>query len=173
MPDWHHAPLHRLGDAGAYCVTAGTYLKERLFHTRKQLDMLQELFFDCAERFQWRLQSWSFFSNHYHFVAFSPENAGTLSRMINELHSASARELNRMEGQPGRKVWFQFWETHLTIQGLVPRQVEVCPRERRAPSDRRLRNELPMVLGVVVRAEREQRVLSCGIRDTGGSDQHR
>jgi putative transposase len=117
MPEWHHAPIHRLTNAGAYCVTGATYLKQRLFHSRKRLDMLQEMFFDFANRFDWLLQAWSLFPNHYHFVAFSERKPESLSRMLNEFHSASARELNRMEGLTGRKVWFQYWDTHLTIPG--------------------------------------------------------
>jgi REP-associated tyrosine transposase len=117
LPDWHHAPIHRLTEAGAYCVTGATYLKQRFFHRRTQLDMLQEIFFDCAKRLEWRLQAWSFFPNHYHFVAFSPENATTLAKLINEFHSATARELNRTERQVGHRVWYQYWDTHLTIAG--------------------------------------------------------
>ena len=112
---WHHAPVHHLQEAGAYCVTAGTYLKEKLFHRRTQLDMLQEMFFSFAERFHWSLQAWAFFPNHYPFVAFSEEQS--LQRMLNEFHSASARELNKSYGVAGRRVWFQYWDTHLTIQG--------------------------------------------------------
>jgi putative transposase len=117
MPDWHHAPLHRLADAGVYCVTAATYLKQHHFRSRKHLDLLQEMFFEFTRRFGWQLQAWAFFSNHYHFVGFTPNSAETLSRMLNEFHSASARELNRTDGVRGRKVWFQFWETQLTIAG--------------------------------------------------------
>ena len=117
MPDWHHAPTHRLAEAGAYCVTAATYLKQHYFRGRKHLEFLQQSFFDFTERFGWHLHAWSFFPNHYHFVGFTPTSAETLSRMLNEFHSATARELNRMEGTPGRKIWFQFWDTQLTITG--------------------------------------------------------
>jgi putative transposase len=79
--------------------------------------MFQELFFDFAQGFDWRLQAWSLFSNHYHFSGFSPTTATSLSRILNEFHSASARELNRMDGEQGRQVWFQYWDTHLTIPG--------------------------------------------------------
>jgi putative transposase len=37
--------------------------------------------------------------------------------MRNEFHSASARELNRLDGEVGRRVWFQFWDTQLTSAG--------------------------------------------------------
>ena len=113
---WHHAPVHHLEEAGAYCVTAGTLHKEGFFQTPKQRDLLQELLFTFAERYKWFLQAWAIFTNHYHFVA-SSENSKMLRRFISDLHSASSRELNKLDGTPGRKVWFQYWDTHLTFQG--------------------------------------------------------
>jgi REP-associated tyrosine transposase len=116
MVEWHHAPLHHLKEAGAYCVTGATYLKQRFFHRRSWLDTLQESFFGFAEAFGWKLHAWSFFSNHYHFVGFA-EQPQNLSEMLNEFHSSTSRELNRIEGDAGRKIWFQFWDTHLTFPG--------------------------------------------------------
>ena|SRR5438132_10794645 len=116
MPEWHHAPIHKLSETGAYCVTAGTYLKQKFFHRGKQLEMLQELFFATAERWRWSLQAWALFPNHYHFVGFS-DDAESLRKMLNEFHSTSARELNSLDGTRGRQVWFQYWDTHLTSAG--------------------------------------------------------
>ncbi|HEY2573301.1 MAG TPA: hypothetical protein VGH65_04500, partial [Verrucomicrobiaceae bacterium] len=54
---------------------------------------------------------------HYHIVAHSPSGNGTtLPKFINHLHAQSARELNRLDGTPGRQVWFNYRETWLTIQ---------------------------------------------------------
>ncbi|HJT18649.1 MAG TPA: transposase [Thermoanaerobaculia bacterium] len=108
--------MHRLKEAGAYCVTASTYLKQRFFHRRSQMDMLEEMFFTFATKFDWRLHAWSLFPNHYHFVGFC-ERPERLSPMLNAFHSATSRELNRLEGQPRRRVWFQFWDTQLTFPG--------------------------------------------------------
>ena len=38
---WPHAPAHRLGEAGVYMVTAGTYRKIQHFNTPQRLDVLQ------------------------------------------------------------------------------------------------------------------------------------
>jgi putative transposase len=108
--------MHQITEAGAYCVTAGTYLKQRFFRTRKRLDMLQELLFMYAARYGWWLQAWSIFPNHYHFVAWC-EGQPDLRGFLNELHTQSSRRLNLMDGQQGRKVWHQYWDTHLTHQG--------------------------------------------------------
>ena len=116
MAGWHHAPLHKLQTAGAYIVTAGTFQKLHHLHTAKRLDLMLNGLLECAEEFGWPLQAWAVMSNHYHFVASSPQDPATLSRMISKLHTLTARALNEWDAQPGRKVWFQYYETHLTYQ---------------------------------------------------------
>src|SRR5688572_28336259 len=111
--DWAHAPMHRLADGGAYMVTAGTYLKEHLFHSPERRTFLLESFFKMCTDFGWLLEAWAFFSNHYHFVAHSMTSEN-LSEMLRCFHSETAREINLIDGTPGRKVWFQFWDTHLS-----------------------------------------------------------
>ena len=97
-------------------VTCGTYLKRPHFRGAERLGLLCEALFNLAARRQWNLQAWAVFSNHYHFVAFSPADAGSLPAFLGELHSETAREVNRRDGTPGRRVWFQYWETRLTYQ---------------------------------------------------------
>ena len=53
------------------------------------------------------------FSNHYHFVAHSPENApdaSNLSQMFGVLHTKTARWVNRLDKAGNRPIWFNFWE---------------------------------------------------------------
>ena len=69
-----------------------------------------------AEKYAWQLQAWAVFPNHYHFVALAPPDVQSLSVFLPHLHSTTAEELNRLDQTRGRKVWYQFWETHLTYQ---------------------------------------------------------
>jgi len=116
MLDWPHAPVHRLMEAGAFIVTAGTYLKRRYFDTPEKLSLLQKNLFELAETYHWRLQAWAIMGNHYHFMAISPENPASLKELIRRLHGRTARELNQLDRFPGRKVWFQYWDSHITYQ---------------------------------------------------------
>ena len=116
MSGWHHSPVHIFPDAGAYMVTAGTYLKQKFFDTPERLDFLQSLLLDISSRYGWQLQAWAVFSNHYHFVGISPKNPQSLRTMLNQLHSLSAEEINRLDKKKNRKVWFQFWDTRLTFE---------------------------------------------------------
>ena len=122
MPDWPHAPIHRLEHGGAFMVTCGTYRKEHFFREPGRLTLLQDTLFSLADELNWRLQAWAIFSNHYHFVAMSPEDASSLKTLIKRLHGSTAVAVNRIDSVSGRKVWYQYFEKHLTYEdAYLPR----------------------------------------------------
>ena len=114
--DWPHAPIHRLGEHGTYIVTAGTYRKEHYFRGRQRLDCLEENMLRIAKEFAWQLEAWAVFSNHYHFVAQALPDARPLRAALTALHSATAREMNRLDATSTRKVWHNYWDTELTYE---------------------------------------------------------
>ena len=116
MRDWPHSPVHRLTEAGAYMVTAGTYHKEPFFRATERLELLCDALLGLAEGYGWQLQAWAVLANHYHFVALSPARAASLRSFIRHPHSVTAKEINRRDQAPTRKVWFEYWETRLTFQ---------------------------------------------------------
>jgi putative transposase len=95
-------------------VTAGTYRKQHLFRDGPRLQILHDALLTVADRHAWRLEAWTVFPNHYHFVAAAPADAGTLAVFLRELHSRTAVALNRYDAKPGRKVWHNYWDTRLT-----------------------------------------------------------
>jgi putative transposase len=112
--DWPHAPIHRLDIRGIYMVTAGTYLKSHHLNTPERLELAMQMLFSGAREFEWELHAWAILSNHYHFVARSPAHPASLRRMMGKLHMTLAKELNRQDGTPGRKVWYQYWDSLIT-----------------------------------------------------------
>jgi len=114
--NWPHAPLHLVFEKGIYMVTAGTYHKVPYWNTPERLDFFQQSLFQTAEEFGWKLQAWAILSKHYHFMAQSPENSNNLKRFVGKLHMTTAKQLNEWDKQPGRKVWFQFWDTQITFE---------------------------------------------------------
>jgi putative transposase len=112
---WLHAPVHWLFQPGIYMVTAGTHRKEPYFNTPARRDALLELLHTVAVEFKWRLQAWAVMANHYHVVA-ATDQPDTLPDMMAKLHAVSARQINREDSAPGRKVWFQYWESHITFE---------------------------------------------------------
>ncbi len=113
---WPHAPMHRLIERGTYMVTAGTYLKERILNTSEKLTLVRDLLFEKAQKHNWRLQAWAIMNNHYHFLASSPENPASLKTLVSQLHEHSAKRLNRVDNASGRKVWHNYWDSHITHQ---------------------------------------------------------
>ena len=97
-------------------VTAGTYDKEHLFRDGPRLRLLHDALLTIADRHGWRLEAWAVFPNHYHLVAASPADSSTLKPFLRELHSRTAIALNRHDGDPGRDVWHNYWDTRLTYE---------------------------------------------------------
>jgi putative transposase len=116
MPEthWPHAPHHRLCERGTYIVTAGTYQKSHVFAGAGRLAVLHRGLLAVAREFDWQLEAWAVFSNHYHFIGHTPGDPTSLSRMLSRLHERTARWTNRLDQTPGRKVWHNYWETRLT-----------------------------------------------------------
>ena len=97
-------------------VTAATLNKNHLFADPGKLKLLEHYLLSLAKQYQWQLEAWAVFPNHYHFVARSGNDSASLKRLLTQLHAESARELNRADGKIGRRVWFNFWDTKLTYE---------------------------------------------------------
>ena len=111
-----HAPAHLFVPNATYMVTAATRHKALLFGTPDKRDALLEILFHEADRWSWELEAWAVMANHYHFVARAPQQGRTLSDMLRAVHSSSAVWLNKRDASPGRKVWWQYWDTCLTYE---------------------------------------------------------
>ncbi len=110
---WPHAPVHRLTERGIYFVTAATLDHEHHVRTRERLEVLHRGLLTVCVDHGWRLEAWAVLSNHYHFVAESPDTAESLPAMLGMLHEKTAKWVNKLDGTPGRQVWFNYWETKL------------------------------------------------------------
>jgi putative transposase len=113
---WPHAPAHWVFEPGIYMVTASTYKKVPYLNTPARKDFFQNALFSISAEFSWRLLAWAILGNHYHFIAVSPNDPETLRRLIGKLHMTTAKEFNRRDKTPGRKIWFQYWDTRITYQ---------------------------------------------------------
>jgi putative transposase len=114
--NWPHAPEHWLFEPGLFIVTAGTYHKLSHLNSPLWLDFFLESFFRRVSEFEWSLRGWAVMPNHYHFVAASPSDPSTLSKLVGKLHMQTAKQLNLWDDAPGRKVWFQYRDSHITFE---------------------------------------------------------
>lgn len=99
-----------------YIVTAATLDHQHFFRGRHRGQLLHDALLEVADAYEWRLQAWAIFSNHYHFIAKSPEDATTLKPFMQRLHSQTGRMINELDAMKGRQVWFQYWDTCLTFE---------------------------------------------------------
>ncbi len=114
--DWPHAPVHRLSENGVYFVTASTLHKKHFFNTPEKRDLLERLLLAITKRDGWQLEAWAVFANHYHIVARGRHDSRNLGETLHDLHGISACDLNKLDGVAGRKVWFNFRDSKLTLQ---------------------------------------------------------
>jgi REP element-mobilizing transposase RayT len=102
LRDWPHSPAHRLGEPGAYIITAGTHHKQHFFSTASRLTLLTDALLDLAPKYECSLQAWTVFPNHYHFVTAVPQ-ARALENLIEHLHAVHSQASQ----SAGRSHWPQ------------------------------------------------------------------
>ena len=105
-----HRPSHVFVDNAIYFVTgrclenAGKPLKNKI---------AKNIFKKCLNifisKYQIKLYAWVVLDNHYHLL-FRIKNSVDLSKFVNQLHSMTARLLNKLDGNQGEKVWYQYWD---------------------------------------------------------------
>lgn len=114
--DWPHAPVHRLSEAGVYMVTAGTYRNIHYLNSPGRLELVMRALFKYAEEFGWELHAWAVMANHYHFIARPNGDPRTMRRFVGKLHMTTAKTLNLEDRTPGRRVWYQYWDSCITFK---------------------------------------------------------
>jgi putative transposase len=107
---WHHSPLHIFIPEATYFVTARIYRRKFLIHTDDRKELLLSTNTETLKIHGYSLHAWAILSNHYHIVIQDICRKVDLTPLFRRIHSITAITLNRLDGTPGRKVWFQFWD---------------------------------------------------------------
>lgn len=111
-----HNPPHYFVPKAMYMVTGSILHKQNLLHENRRKEFFLQTLFERAKDFNWNLQAWAVLHNHYHFIGESPENAGTLPKLIQQVHSITAIQINKWDKASGRQVWHNYWDTCLTYE---------------------------------------------------------
>lgn len=106
-----HAPPHWFVPNAIYMVTGAVLYKQPLLDTNEKLENFCVTLLERTKMAGWTLEAWFVMRNHYHFVGRSPEDAGSLRSLIQAIHSINAKFVNRIDGTPGRKVWYNYWDS--------------------------------------------------------------
>ena len=116
IKDWPHAPVHRITSDGIYMITGATLDKQRLFNTDNKLSMLERELLSLAKQYQWQLEAWGVFVNHYHIITRGHGGNDSLEKFQKHLHANTARNLNKQDSSQGRQVWYNYWDKKLTFE---------------------------------------------------------
>jgi putative transposase len=106
-----NSPPHWFVSNAIYIVTGATLHKKPLLDSNAKLTNFCETLLERASILGWPTQAWFVMSNHYHFIARSPENVLSLKALIQGVHSISAKFINRIDGTSGQRVWYNYWDT--------------------------------------------------------------
>ena len=104
-----HHPLHIYENEMIYFITARTTKKEKLFNTSEKKKILYQELKKFLEKYCYQLYAWVILDNHYHLL-FKTKIGKNLEYFISDLHSASSKNLNKLDNQKGRNVWYQYWD---------------------------------------------------------------
>ncbi|HEX5839094.1 MAG TPA: transposase [Anaerolineales bacterium] len=111
-----HNPPHYFVPNAIYMVTGAILHNQHLLFDDRRKQIVLEVLLSRSQALGWNMEAWAILHNHYHFIARAPESAATLSKLIRQLHSITAIELNKWDQTPGRQVWFNYWDTCITYE---------------------------------------------------------
>jgi putative transposase len=97
-------------------VTGATLRKEHFFGSKQKLNLLRNELLTLAKNYEWQLEAWAVFVNHYHFIGRRNCEAQSLGEFLRHLHSNTSRKLNKIDRCIGRQTWHNFWDKKLTYE---------------------------------------------------------
>ena len=104
-----HRPLHIYKDDTLYSLTARTIEKEKFFNTDEKKKIFNRTLKGVLEKYGYHLYAWVILDNHYHCL-MKITTGESLKFFVKDLHSLSAKRINELDNQIGRRVWFQYWD---------------------------------------------------------------
>ena len=112
-----HTPAHLLRAGAYYLITGATYQHVPHLAASERKRAWHSAFVFAAERYGWTVKAWVVLANHYHVMVQAPEEeAGNLPAFVASYHKFTAREWNDEDRRPGRKVWWNYWDTCLRAE---------------------------------------------------------
>jgi len=104
-----HTPAHLFLNDYYYFITAGCYHKKAYLDCDGKKEFLYETICEELNRYCAEPHGWVVLDNHYH-ILIKLKDAFLLPTLIQAIHSKSAISINKIDKQPGRKVWYDYWD---------------------------------------------------------------
>lgn len=115
---YNHNPPHYFKSGEKYFLTGATYLKRKCLNTDEIKKYLLGSIKKGCDNNGWILQDWVILDNHYHLMLDAPENANTLSKMMNEIHKYTAKwySMNIKKINSNEKLFHNYWDSCITYE---------------------------------------------------------
>jgi putative transposase len=108
-----HNPPHWFQANATNMLTASVYQNQHLILSPERKIAWRDAFIEAAKLYSWHIIAWVILNNHYHAMIESPENPASLSKVIASYHKFTSRRWNDEDNFPGRKVWWNYWDTYI------------------------------------------------------------
>lgn len=107
-----HTPTHLFRADAIYMITGAIYQRHDLIRSSARKSQWRDSFVRASTLYGWDIVAWAVLNNHYHVLVRSPEcDATNLPKYIGSLHKFTARRWNDEDNSPGRRVWWNYWDT--------------------------------------------------------------
>ncbi|MBN1778652.1 MAG: transposase [Candidatus Buchananbacteria bacterium] len=108
-------PPHIFQDESIYFLTARTLNGNKYFDSDQKKEMILSVLKSALSEFDFGIFAWVILDNHYHLQV--KVNRGIrLSDFVKKINGVSARNLNLLTNQTGRKVWWNYWDKCLATE---------------------------------------------------------
>lgn len=99
-----------------YMVTGAIFHNQHYLRENSKKEIVLQTLFERSKLLGWNLEAWAILNNHYHFIAQAPENIGSLQKLIRQIHSITAIQINKWDNTANRQVWCNYWDSCLTYE---------------------------------------------------------
>lgn len=110
-----HAPPHFQNIRGEYLISAACYEHRHIFIMPEELSLLAGELLDGLHKAQLRYVAWVCLPNHYH-VLLETETLTGVSEAVRKIHSRVATQINGLQKQRGRQVWFRYSDRYIRTE---------------------------------------------------------
>jgi putative transposase len=109
-----HTPAHLLQAGAYYMISGAIYQHAHLLDTDERKRAWYSAFSFAASRYAWEIKAWVVLANHYHAIVQAPETGvENLPKFVASYHKFTATQWNIEDQEPGRQVWWNYWDTCL------------------------------------------------------------
>jgi len=102
-----HRPFHLRLPKKTFFITNRTIDRKCYLYDDERKEVFYQTLIEAIKMTGVKMVAWVILSNHYHLQFFAEETK-QVSRLIQILHSKSTVILNKLDNQPGRKMWYQY-----------------------------------------------------------------